>query len=93
MSDDERDDLNFLGALGLVAVGVLIGAAAALLLAPRTGDETREMLREKSADWARQARERGSQLAKRAQETVEILQLGMPKLSGMTASAGKAAAA
>ena len=27
-----------------------------------------------------------------AQETVEILQLGMPKLSGMTASAGQAAA-
>ena len=27
-----------------------------------------------------------------AQETVEILQLGMPKLSGMTASVGQAAA-
>ena len=55
----DRDDLNFLGALGLLAVGALIGAAAALLLAPQTGDETRELLREKSADWARQARERG----------------------------------
>src|SRR6185295_12961343 len=49
----------------LLAVGALIGAAAALLLAPRSGDETREILREKSADWARQARERGSELAKR----------------------------
>jgi len=67
---DERDDLNFLGALGLLAVGALIGAAAALLLAPRTGDETRELLREKGADLARQARERGAVLAKRAQETV-----------------------
>jgi gas vesicle protein len=69
MSED-REDLNFLGALGLLAVGAIIGAAAALLLAPKTGDETRELLREKSTDWARQARERGAELAKRAQETV-----------------------
>jgi gas vesicle protein len=67
---EERDDLNFLGALGLLAVGAIIGAAAALLLAPKTGDETREILKEKSADWARQARERGAELAKRAQETM-----------------------
>ena len=67
---EDRDDLNFLGAMGLLAVGAIIGAAAALLLAPRTGDETRELLREKSTDWARQARERGSELAKRAQETM-----------------------
>ena len=69
MSED-RDDLNFLGALGLLAVGAIIGAAAALLLAPRTGDETRELLREKGPDWARQARERGSEMAKRAHETM-----------------------
>jgi gas vesicle protein len=69
MSED-RDDLNFLGALGLLAVGAVIGAGVALLLAPRTGDETREILREKSSDFAKQARERGSEWAKRAQETV-----------------------
>jgi gas vesicle protein len=67
---EERDDLNFLGALGLLTVGAVIGAAAALLLAPRTGDETRELLRERGADLARQARDRGSELARRAQETV-----------------------
>jgi gas vesicle protein len=69
MSED-RDDLNFLGALGLLAVGALIGASVALLLAPKTGEETRELLREKSTDWARQARDRGAELAKRAQETM-----------------------
>ena len=69
MSED-RDDLNFLGALGLLAVGAVIGAGVALLLAPRTGDETREILREKSSDLAKQARERGSEWARRAQETV-----------------------
>jgi gas vesicle protein len=67
---EQRDDLNFLGALGLLAVGAVIGAAAALLLAPKTGDETRELLREKGAELARQARERGSELAKRAQVTM-----------------------
>ena len=36
---EDRDDLNFLGALGLLAVGALIGAAAALLLAPRRARE------------------------------------------------------
>lgn len=70
MSEDRRDDLNFLGALGLLTVGAIIGAAAALLLAPKTGEETRELLREKSADLARRAQERGSGLARRAQETV-----------------------
>jgi gas vesicle protein len=67
---EDRENLNFLGALGLLAVGAIIGAAAALLLAPKTGDETRELLREKGTDWARQARERGSELARRAQESL-----------------------
>jgi gas vesicle protein len=74
MSED-RDDLNFLGALGLLTVGAIIGAAVALLLAPRTGDETREILREKGTDWARQAKERGTDWARRAQETVTDPQL------------------
>ena len=66
---DDRDDLNFLGALGLLTVGAVIGAAAALLLAPRTGDETRELLRGEglgpgeskpgsvARNWARRAQE------------------------------------
>lgn len=70
MHDDRHDDLNFLGALGLLTVGALIGAAAALLLTPKTGEETRELLREKSADLAKKAQERGAELARRAQETV-----------------------
>src|SRR5499427_3739989 len=71
---EEREDLNFLGALGLLAVGALIGAGVALLLTPKTGEETRELLREKGTDWARQARERGVDLAKRAQETMNDAQ-------------------
>ena len=70
MADDARNDLNFLGALGLIAVGALIGAGVALLLAPKTGEETRELLREKGTDLARRAQERGTEFARRAQESV-----------------------
>jgi gas vesicle protein len=74
MSED-RDELNLLGALGLLTVGAIIGAAVALLLTPKTGDETREILREKGTDWARQARERGSEWARRAQASVGDAQI------------------
>jgi len=70
MGEGTHDDLNFLGALGLLTVGAIIGASVALLLAPKTGEETREILREKGADLARRAQERGSELARRAQETM-----------------------
>lgn len=70
MADDRRDELNFLGALGLITVGALVGAAAALLLAPKSGEETREYLREKGTDFAKRAQERSTDFAKRAQETV-----------------------
>ncbi|MGH7264701.1 MAG: YtxH domain-containing protein [Candidatus Rokuibacteriota bacterium] len=70
MADDRRDDLNFLGALGLITVGAIIGAGVALLLAPKTGEETREILRDKGTDFARRAQERGSEFARRAHETV-----------------------
>src|SRR5712692_2779522 len=68
MADDRRDDLNFLGALGLITVGAIIGAGVALLLAPKTGEETRELLREKGADFAQRAQERVGDAQLRAQE-------------------------
>jgi len=70
MAEDRRDDLNFLGALGLITVGAIIGAGVALLLAPKTGEETREILREKGGDFARRAQERGGEFARRAHETM-----------------------
>jgi gas vesicle protein len=70
MAEDRRDDLNFLGALGLMTVGAIIGAGVALLLAPKTGEETREILREKGVDFARRAQERGGEFARRAHETM-----------------------
>jgi gas vesicle protein len=82
MADDRRDDLNFLGALGLITVGAIIGAGVALLLAPKTGEETRELLKEKGAGFARRAQDRGSELARRAQETVGEAQVKAQEVLG-----------
>ena len=71
---DERDDLDFLAALGLLTVGALIGAGLALVLAPKAGEETRELLREKGTDWAKRAQEQGADIARRARETVNDAQ-------------------
>lgn len=60
MADDRYGELNFLASLGLIFLGAMLGAGAALLLAPKSGRETRELLFEK-----------GSELAKRAQEGAE----------------------
>jgi gas vesicle protein len=82
MADDRRDDLNFLGALGLITVGAIIGAGVALLLAPKTGEETRELLREKGVDFARRAQDRGSEFARRAQETMGEAQVKAQEVLG-----------
>ena len=57
------------GASGVILsflVGALTGAAAAVLLAPRSGRETREILGEKWRDAADQGRHLGEQAARRA---------------------------
>jgi gas vesicle protein len=56
MADERGSDAA--GYLGWFFLGAVAGAAAALLLAPKTGRETREFLAE-----------RGSELLRRAQET------------------------
>ncbi len=58
---NERSDAA--GYLGWFLFGAAIGAAAALLAAPKTGRETRELLAE-----------RGGELAKRAQELANGVQ-------------------
>ena len=58
---EERGDAA--GYLGWFFLGALAGAATALLLAPKTGKETRELLLEK-----------GGELAQKAQEAMEQAQ-------------------
>jgi len=56
MSDDQG---NAAGYLGWFFFGTVLGAAAALLLAPRTGQETRELLTQQSGEVAKKAGEFG----------------------------------
>ena len=63
----ERDDAA--GYLGWFFLGGIIGAAAALLLAPKTGRETREMLA--SGEWAKRAQTMATEAQGRAGELLD----------------------
>jgi gas vesicle protein len=49
-------------------VGTLVGAAAALLLAPQSGEETRVLIREKGIELGQRADELSDEARKRAKE-------------------------
>ena len=61
---DERSDAA--GYLGWFLLGGVLGAAAALLMAPRTGRETRELLAEHGGDVARRAQALATEAQDRA---------------------------
>jgi len=63
----ERNDAA--GYLGWFFLGGIIGAAAALLVAPKTGRETRELL--SSGEWARKAQTMASEAQGRAGEWLD----------------------
>ena len=66
---DERGDAA--GYLGWFFLGTLVGAGVALLLTPRTGRETRDLLKEKSEDLARRAGEFASEAQVKAGDLFE----------------------
>jgi len=59
MTDERASDPA--GYLGWFFLGALAGAAAALLLAPKSGRETREMLAERSGDLLKKAQEKAGE--------------------------------
>ena len=59
------------GYLGWFLFGSVIGAAAALLLAPRPGQETRDMLVERGGDVAKRAQEMATEAQGRAGEWLD----------------------
>jgi gas vesicle protein len=68
MTGNRECSLGSMGAMGLAFVtGGLLGAAAALLLAPQSGRQSREQLR----GHARRAEERVHELADKATESVD----------------------
>jgi gas vesicle protein len=68
MATDQNDTAGYLGWFFL---GGVLGAAAALLLTPRTGRETREILVERSGEFARRAQEAATEAQGRAGEWLD----------------------
>jgi gas vesicle protein len=66
-------------------VGALVGAAAAFLLAPQSGEETRTMIRERGVELGQRAEELSLQAKERAEEYQTKMQQAVDE--------GKAAAA
>jgi len=59
------------GYLGWFLFGAVLGGIAAVLAAPRTGRETREILAERGTDWARRAQEFATEAQSRAGDWIE----------------------
>jgi gas vesicle protein len=66
---NERNDAA--GYLGWFFLGGVIGAAAALLLAPKAGRETREIIAERGGEVARKAQELANEAQGRAGEWLD----------------------
>ncbi len=64
---DDRDG----GSLVAFLFGAVLGAGLALLLAPRTGKETRELLKEKSEEFTKRAKESVGESRERAEDFVQ----------------------
>ena len=65
MANDRNDAAGY---LGWFCLGGMLGAAAALLLAPKTGRETRELLAERSNEVAKRAQAMATDAQGRAGE-------------------------
>lgn len=68
MADERSSGSDAAGYLGWFFLGALVGAAAALLLTPKTGQEARELLREKGGDFTKRAQEYAKEAQIRAGE-------------------------
>ena len=65
---DSNDFVSFFAGLVL---GGLVGAAAAMLLAPQSGEETRAMIRDKSIELKDKAVDVGQDMTMRAEKALE----------------------
>lgn len=78
MAEERSSGGDPAGYLGWFFLGAIMGAAAALLLTPKTGQEARELLRERGGDftkraqgYAKDAQERAGELFDKGRELFE----------------------
>ncbi len=72
-------------------VGIGVGATAALLLAPRSGDETREIISDKVEEGRRYAKCRAQEFRGRANDSVEQGKKVVARQAKAVAAAAEAA--
>jgi gas vesicle protein len=68
-----RSETRILSIAAALALGALVGAGAALLMAPQSGQETRDMLRSKSMEIKDNAAKRVDDTRSRAGQAIEQL--------------------
>lgn len=68
MSDQKNDAAGYLGWFFL---GAAVGAAAAVLLTPKTGEQARELLAERGGEITKKAQERAAEAQGRAGEWLD----------------------
>jgi gas vesicle protein len=81
MADNDNDLGSFVAGF---LIGGLIGAGVALLLAPQSGEETREMLRERGIELKNRAEEAASEFSSKAGTYIEQ---GRERVEGAVESA------
>ncbi len=89
MSDNETDFGAYVA--GFI-IGGLVGAAAALLLAPQSGEETRTMIRDKSIEIKDKAAASAEEAYEKASAAMEDLRKRVDDLSEQLSKEGKGAA-
>ena len=72
MNDEDRND-TLLKLLAGVGIGALVGAAAALLLAPQSGQQTRSQIRETADDLLVKLRDTVEDMRSKVDEMVASL--------------------
>ena len=82
MANDNDSGSNLLAIVGAAAIGAAVGATAALLLAPKAGEETREEIKVV----ADKARVRAEELKDKVVETVDELKARMDEHFPMKSS-------
>jgi len=93
MNNDDQEKSVMLSVLAGIGIGVLVGAVAGLLLAPKPGSETRENISHTLGDLGNKISDLSNQVATRVKSAVETgKQVVQDKIEKAADEAGDATA-